>query len=153
MKVFVTGHRGYIGAHLVGLLKEAGHHVTGCDLDLFEGCGWEPLTTDRESPATCVSSHRARFEGFDCVMHLAAISNDPMGDLDPEITVTSMLGVRSRLPARQSRPVPRFLLSSSCLIYGKTEGRPLAEQGRAESGFGLCRIENRRRGRHRPFRR
>jgi nucleoside-diphosphate-sugar epimerase len=43
MKVLVTGHRGYIGAHLVGLLKEAGHHVVGCDLDLFAGCGWEPV--------------------------------------------------------------------------------------------------------------
>ncbi|MGH7094183.1 MAG: NAD-dependent epimerase/dehydratase family protein [Stellaceae bacterium] len=49
MKVFVTGHRGYIGAHLVTLLKEAGHHVTGCDLDLFEGCAWETMPqADRE---------------------------------------------------------------------------------------------------------
>ena len=42
MKVFLTGHRGYIGSHLVGLLKEAGHYVVGCDLNLFGGCAWEP---------------------------------------------------------------------------------------------------------------
>jgi nucleoside-diphosphate-sugar epimerase len=45
MKVLVTGHRGYIGAHLVGLLKEAGHRVVGGDLDLFADCGWEPVPT------------------------------------------------------------------------------------------------------------
>ena len=43
MSVFVTGHRGYIGVHVVDLLKRAGHIVTGCDLDLFEGCEWEPF--------------------------------------------------------------------------------------------------------------
>ena len=43
MKVFVTGHRGYIGTHLVDVLKQEGHTVVGCDLKLFEGCNWEPL--------------------------------------------------------------------------------------------------------------
>jgi nucleoside-diphosphate-sugar epimerase len=43
VRVFPTGHRGYIGAHLVGLLKEAGHYVVGCDLDSFAGCAWEPV--------------------------------------------------------------------------------------------------------------
>src|SRR5438309_9507414 len=130
MRVFVTGHRGYIGAHLVGLLKEAGHHVTGCDLDLFEGCGWEPLVgADREIRRDIRQLTTRELEGFDCVMHLAAISNDPMGDLDPEITRD--INARGSIALAQKAKaavVPRFLFSSSCSIYGKAKDRPLAEQ-------------------------
>ncbi len=129
MKVLVTGHRGYIGAHIVGLLKEAGHHVTGCDLDLFEGCGWETLTPpDRELVRDVRALTPRDLEGQDCVMHLAAISNDPMGDLDPEITRD--INARGSIALAQKAKaagVPRFLFSSSCSIYGKAEGRPLAE--------------------------
>src|SRR5438132_4701966 len=129
MKVLVTGHRGYIGAHLVGLLREAGHHVTGCDLDLFEGCGWEQLTPPDREIARDVRALTARdLEGFDCVMHLAAISNDPMGDLDPEITRD--INARGSVAlARKAKAagVPRFLFSSSCSIYGKAGDRALGE--------------------------
>jgi nucleoside-diphosphate-sugar epimerase len=130
MKVFVTGHRGYIGAHLVGLLKEGGHRVTGCDLDLFEGCGWEPVVPPDHEIMRDVRTLTPRdLEGFDCVMHLAAISNDPMGDLDPEITRDiNARGSIALARTAKAAGVPRFLFSSSCSIYGKAEDRPLGEE-------------------------
>jgi nucleoside-diphosphate-sugar epimerase len=74
MKVFVTGHRGYIGTHLVGLLKEAGHHVIGCDLDLFQGVR-EPMPEPDPDLSCDVRSLKPRdLQGFDCIMQLAAVS-------------------------------------------------------------------------------
>jgi nucleoside-diphosphate-sugar epimerase len=129
MNVFVTGHRGYIGAHLVGLLKETGHQVTGCDLNLFEGCGWEPVVApDRELVRDVRSLTAADLNGFDCVMHLAAISNDPMADLDPEITRDiNARGSIALARTAKAADVSRFLFSSSCSIYGQAGDRPLGE--------------------------
>src|SRR5215475_3804104 len=130
MKVFVTGHRGYVGAHLVDLLKQAGHQVTGCDLNLFDGCAWQELVQpDREMVRDVRMLTPRDLEGYDCVMHLAAISNDPMGDLDPEITRDiNARGSITLARAAKAAAVPRFFFSSSCSIYGKADGRPLAEE-------------------------
>jgi len=129
MKVFVTGHRGYIGAHLVERLKHHGHDVVGCDLNLFEGCAWEPVTDpDQELVKDVRMIEPADLDGCDCVMHLAAISNDPMGALNPELTldVNRDASIRLARIAKQAG-VPRFLFSGSCSVYGKGEKLDLDE--------------------------
>jgi len=129
MKVFVTGHRGYIGAHLVDVLKQHGHTVTGCDVGLFDGCEWEPrVPADRELSRDVRGLDVRDLAGHDCVMHLAAISNDPMGALDTQLTHSINRDASIRL-ARLAKEagVPRYLFSGSCSVYGAGKKLDLAE--------------------------
>ncbi len=129
MKIFATGHRGYIGAHLVDVLKQEGHTVIGCDVGLFEGCQWEPLVDpDRELVKDVRKIEARDLDGCDCVMHLAAISNDPMGELNAQLTFDINRDASIRLAETAKRAgVPRFLFSGSCSIYGQGEKLDLAE--------------------------
>jgi len=121
MRVLVTGHHGYIGSILVPLLAGAGHEVVGLDTYLYEGCDFG------EDRAPAVPAIRADvrdvgasdLEGFDAVMHLAALSNDPVGDLNPDCTyaINHRASVSLAEAAKQAG-VERFLFSSSCSLYG-----------------------------------
>lgn len=129
MNVFVTGHNGYIGAWLIGLLQKNNHHVTGCDINLFEGCAWEQYPkADIELIKDLRSLDTEDLKGIDCVMHLGAISNDPMGDLDENITYSiNREGSIHLAKVAKKAGVSRFLFSSSCSIYGKGEKLDLEE--------------------------
>jgi nucleoside-diphosphate-sugar epimerase len=129
MKILVTGHKGYIGPHLVKLLQAAGHTVTGVDLNLFEGCPWEDLpSADVELNKDFRALTLDELAGHDCVMHLAAISNDPMGDLIEDLTYANNRKGSIDLAAKtKDAGVPRFLFSGSCSVYGKGETLDLDE--------------------------
>jgi nucleoside-diphosphate-sugar epimerase len=129
MRAMVTGHRGYIGTHLVNVLKQRGHEVWGCDLDLYRGCNWEPVPpADRELQRDVRALTAADLAGCDCVMHLAAISNDPMGAIDAQLTfdINRDASIRLAKLAKEAG-VPRFLFAGSCSVYGKGEKLDLDE--------------------------
>lgn len=128
-KILVTGHKGYIGVHLVRLLKEAGYFVIGNDVNLFQGCEWETsIKPDLELIKDVRDITEKELEGVNCIMHLAAISNDPMGDLNAEITYSINREGSIELAKKAKKAgVERFLFSSSCSIYGKSDKLDMEE--------------------------
>ena len=121
MRVLVTGHKGYIGTVLVPMLLDAGHDVVGLDSDLFRGCTFrEGIRQVPELRLDLRDVERKHLEGFATVIHLAALSNDPLGDLNPQITyeINHFASVRLAELAKRAG-VSRFLYSSSCSSYGK----------------------------------
>jgi nucleoside-diphosphate-sugar epimerase len=120
MRILLTGHKGYIGAVAAPLLQSAGHEVIGLDTDLFSGCEFgEAAPEIPELRKDIRDLCRSDLEGFDAVVHLAALSNDPLGDLDPEVTydINHRASVRLAELARDAG-AQRFVFSSSCSTYG-----------------------------------
>ncbi len=130
MRVLVTGHRGFIGAVMVPLLRGAGHEVVGMDTDYFRDCDFSAPAADVPSLDRDIRDARASdLEGVGAVVHLAALSNDPLGDFDPELTydVNHRATIRLASLARAAG-ASRFLFSSSCSNYGASGEGLLDEQ-------------------------
>ena len=131
MRVLVTGQRGYIGAVLVPIFEAAGHEVVGLDSDLYRGCDFgDPAAV----PAVRQVADDLRdvtvdeLDGIEAIVHLAALSNDPLSDLDPALTydINHLASVRLARLGRDAG-VRRFLFSSSCSNYGAAGGALLDE--------------------------
>ncbi|MGH8825101.1 MAG: NAD-dependent epimerase/dehydratase family protein [Jiangellaceae bacterium] len=129
MKVLVTGHDGYIGTVLMPMLARAGHDAWGLDSHLFRAGGFGPPPEPVRSLAIDVRDvESAQLRGFDAVIHLAGVSNDPLGDLDPSCTYdVNVTGTVRLAEAAKAGGVPRFLFSSSCSIYGAHGDDPIDE--------------------------
>src|SRR5437868_5263919 len=120
MKILLTGSRGYIGTVMAPMLLQAGHEVVGLDADFYRRSTFGPW---KESIRTIVKDVRALeladLRRFDAVIHLAALSNDPLGDLNPELTYDiNHLGSFHLASLAKEAGAGRFLLSSSCSNYG-----------------------------------
>jgi len=120
MKVLLTGHKGYIGSVAGPMLRSAGHEVVGLDSDLFAGCDFGSIASDiPEISKDLRDITQKDLVGFDAILHFAALSNDPLGDLDPELTydINHRASVRLAELAKAAG-VRRFVFSSSCSTYG-----------------------------------
>jgi nucleoside-diphosphate-sugar epimerase len=120
MRVILTGHRGYIGAVAAPTLQAAGHEVVGLDTDLFTGCDFgNPNPEIPEIRKDLRELSGSDFKGFDAVVHFGALSNDPLGNLDPILTydINHLASVHLAELAKAAG-VSRFVFSSSCSTYG-----------------------------------
>ncbi|MBU6533599.1 NAD-dependent epimerase/dehydratase family protein [Streptomyces sp. NPDC057245] len=130
MRVLLTGHQGYLGTVMAPVLAAAGHEVVGLDAGLFADCVLGPTPADppgqRVDLRDVTAEHVA---GVDAVIHLAALSNDPLGSLAPELTydINHHASVRLARLARDAG-VQRFLYASTCSVYGTAGGDDLVAE-------------------------
>ena len=132
MKVLITGHNGYIGTVLAPMLMRAGHEIFGIDSYLFQSSHFGPAIPDIPSLSLDVRSiEYCHLIGYDAVINLAGLSNDPLGDLDPERTyeINHRASVRVARLARQAG-VSRFIHASTCSLYGASGDNFLSEDAK-----------------------
>jgi len=130
LRVLVSGHNGYIGSILVPILEEAGHDVTGLDTFFYEECTYGPEVAAPPALRRDIRDvEAAELEGFEAVVHLAALSNDPLGDIRSDLTydINHRGSVRLAQLAKQAG-VGRYLFSSSCSLYGAADGDEMIDE-------------------------
>ncbi len=144
MKILLTGSRGYIGTVMAPFLLQSGHHVVGIDTDLYRRSTFGAW---KESIETLVKDVRTLEEkdlrGYDAVVHLAALSNDPLGDLNPQLTydINHLASVRLARLARAAG-VGRFVFASSCSNYGAAGDAPVNETSELNpvTAYGISKV-------------
>ena len=120
MKLLITGHQGYLGRVMARFLQQRGHSVVGLDTGFYEDSRFGPVVAPPKSITGDTRDVSLRqLKGFDALVHLAALSNDPIGELDPAWTdqVNHKASVSLAQLARDAG-ITRFLFSSSCSMYG-----------------------------------
>jgi nucleoside-diphosphate-sugar epimerase len=147
MRILMTGHLGYIGTAAVPMFQARGHEVVGMDTDLYRDCTFGPEIGPAAAipniPVDIRDATPDHLAGFDAVVHLAGLSNDPLGNLDPELTreINTDAALSLALAAKAAG-VPRFVFSSSCSNYGAAgndfidetaEFRPVTPYGRSKA--------------------
>jgi len=146
MRTLVTGHLGYIGTVLVPMLLEAGHTVTGCDSDLYRRCTYKGGGKIAAVPNIGKDIRDLTLDdlkGFDAVLHLAALSNDPLADLNVEVTYDINFRGSLHLAQLAKRAgVNRFLLASSCSNYGRAGDEMIDESAplRPVTAYGRSKV-------------
>jgi nucleoside-diphosphate-sugar epimerase len=133
MRVLVAGDRGYIGAVLVPFLRRAGHQVDGLDVGLYEGCdfGAAPEGLGARPARDIRDAEASQLAGYDAVICLAALSNDPVGHLNPAATYSiNQEGTLRLARAAKQAGVERFLFASSCSLYGAAGSQAVAEDAK-----------------------
>jgi nucleoside-diphosphate-sugar epimerase len=144
MRVLVTGHLGYIGTLLTRMLVEEGYDVCGIDSDLFRRCTFcDGIVNVPTTRLDIRDVGKDALKGFDAVAHLAALANDALGDLDPEITLDVNYRATVRLAElSKSAGVKRFIFSSSCSNYGAAGEEMLTEESpfRPVTAYGRSKV-------------
>ncbi|MBI2902841.1 MAG: SDR family oxidoreductase [Candidatus Methylomirabilis oxyfera] len=144
MRLLVTGHKGYIGSVMVPMLIDAGHRVVGLDTDLFEGSTFG----DPAPEVPCIHKDirdvlASDLEGVDAIVHLAGLSNDPLGNLDPALTfeINHLATARLARLAKEAG-INRFLFSSSCSTYGAAGDESVSEEAapKAVTPYGISKV-------------
>jgi nucleoside-diphosphate-sugar epimerase len=144
MRVLITGSHGYIGTAMVPMILQEGFDVVGIDTDLYAECTYGDRPVEIPFMKKDIRDiERAELEGFDAVIHLAALSNDPLGNIDPDLTydINHKASVRLARLAKEAG-IKRFLFSSSCSTYGAALDKMLGEDAEFNpvTAYGISKV-------------
>ena len=135
MKVLVTGNKGYIGSVLCSELLNQGFEVVGLDTDFYSNCEFfhANTTSIKQIVKDVRKITKYDIQGIDAIIHLAALSNDPMGELNPKLTqeINCLASINLARIAKENK-VKRFIFSSSCSLYGKSGKDAINENGKLD---------------------